>query len=105
MEIEVYWTDSAKKELSRIFKYYQKKVNLKLARRLTNQVVSDTDILKNFPEIGAQEELLKARPQMFRYIISSNYKIIYWFDSEKKRIEIVDVFDTRQNPSKIKRNK
>ncbi len=47
MEIEVYWTDFVKKELNKIFNYYHQKVNLKLARKLTTQIVTDTDILKN----------------------------------------------------------
>ena len=45
--------------------------------------------------------LLKERIQNFRYLIFKNYKIIYWFNKEKNWIEIVDVFDTRQNPPKI----
>jgi|SRR5699024_2725871 len=105
MEIGIYWTDFAKKELNKIFDYYHQKVNLKLARKLVTQIVSDTDILKTFPEIGAREENLKLRPQKFRYIVSTNYKVIYWLNKEMKRVEIVDVFDTRQSPAKIKRNK
>ena len=38
-------------------------------------------------------------------VLSQNYKIIYWINEEKNRIEIVDIFDTRQNPLKIKREK
>lgn len=49
MEIEIYWTDFAKKELFKIFDYYHQKINLKLARRLATQIVSDIDILKNIP--------------------------------------------------------
>ena len=30
---------------------------------------------------------------------------IYWINTNKNRIEITDVFDTRQNPIKIKRTK
>ncbi len=105
MEIEIYWTDFAKRELNKIFDYYHQKVNLKLARKLTVQIVSDTDILKTFPEIGAREENLKLRPQKFCYIVSTNYKVIYWINRGRKRIEIVDVFDTRQNPKKITRQK
>jgi plasmid stabilization system protein ParE len=49
MEIEIYWTDFAKKELNKIFDYFRQKVNLKPARKLTTQIVSDTDILKSSP--------------------------------------------------------
>lgn len=50
MEIEIYWTDFAKKEFNKIFNYYHQKINLKLARKLTTQIVLDTDILKTFPK-------------------------------------------------------
>lgn len=105
MEVEVYWTDFAKNELNKIFDFYHHKVNLHLARRIVTQIVLDTNILKSFQEIGAIEENLKMRPQIFRYIVSSNYKIIYWHNNEGRRIEIIDIFDTRQNPKKISRNK
>lgn len=105
MEIEIYWTDFVKTELNKIFDYYHQRVNLKLARKLTTQIVLDTGILKAFPEIGAREENLKLRPEKFRYIVSSNYKVIYWLNNEIKRVEIVDIFDARQNPDIIKRNK
>jgi mRNA-degrading endonuclease RelE of RelBE toxin-antitoxin system len=41
----------------------------------------------------------------YRYIVCGNYKIIYSVDIEEQLIKIADVFDTRQNPIKIKRNK
>lgn len=98
MALTVYWTDFAKNALKDIFDYHNKKVSLKIARQIAKQIVEKANIVGSFCEIGAIEELLKERPQHFRYILSKNYKIIYW-------VEIVDVFDTRQNPKKIIRNK
>lgn len=105
MELIVYWTDFAKSELKSIFEYNKEKVSLKIAAQIAKQIVEKANTLKNFPEIGAIEELLKDKPQNFRYIVSTNYKVIYWFNKSKNRIEVMDVFDTRQNPTKIKRNK
>lgn len=45
------------------------------------------------------------RPQEFRYLIATNYKIIYYINDEKQRIVIANVFDTRQNPDKIQETK
>ena len=56
-------------------------------------------------EIGQKEELLLDRKENFRYLVFKKYKIIYWFNKDKNRIEISDVFDARQNPIKIKRQK
>jgi len=56
-------------------------------------------------EIGQKEELLIERKEEFRYLVFKNYKIIYWFNIVKNRVEITDVFDARQNPIKLKRQK
>ena len=61
--------------------------------------------LKIQPRIGQEEEILKSRKQEFRYLVYKNYKVIYWINEKENRIEINDVFDTRQNPTKIKRTK
>lgn len=42
---------------------------------------------------------------MYRYLVCDNYKISYSVDVELKLIKIADVFDTRQNPVKMKRTK
>lgn len=105
MELKVYWTDFAKRALKNIFYFHKEKVNCKIAQNITNQIVVTVDKLKTFPEMGAVEELLQSRPENFRYIITTNYKVIYWINKPKKRIEIIDVFDTRQNPVKISRKK
>ena len=105
MELKVYWTDFAKSELKNIFDFHKNSVNVRIAQQIAEQIVATANGLGNFPEIGVVEELLQNRSENFRYIISTNYKIIYWVNKTKKRIEIVDVFDTRQNPIKMTRNK
>jgi plasmid stabilization system protein ParE len=105
MELIIYWTDFAKNELKNIFNYHKEKASLKIARKIILNIIKITNDLSKFPEMGAQENLLIERPQNFRYLISTNYKIIYWINHKKNRIEIVDIFDTRQNPVKISRKK
>lgn len=43
--------------------------------------------------MGQLEELLKDRTQKIRYLIPTNFKIIYWIKIEKSQIKIVDDFD------------
>ena len=81
-----------------------KKAGLKIANQISKELITRTDSLSAFPKIGAVEEFLLERPQKFRYVISKNYKIIYWINNKEKRIEISDVFDTRQNPEKLQNN-
>ncbi|WP_026903744.1 type II toxin-antitoxin system RelE/ParE family toxin [Pedobacter glucosidilyticus] len=102
---EVYWTNFAKKELKKIFEYYKENANQEFAETLTTNIVQETVKLKKHPLLGQEEELLTDRPQDFRYLLYKNYKIIYWINSVKNRIEISDIFDCRQNPEKLGRNK
>ena len=104
MELKIYWTDFSKKELQSIFEYYKENASLKVAKRLTTGIAKETLKLSKQPEIGQIEELLVDRPNEFRYLVYKNYKIIYWINKSEKRIEINDVFDSRQNPIKIERS-
>lgn len=38
----------------------------------------------------------------YRYLVEGNYKIVYKVYNEEKEILISTVFDTRQNPTKLK---
>ncbi|AQX84220.1 type II toxin-antitoxin system RelE/ParE family toxin [Elizabethkingia bruuniana] len=105
MAIKIFWTDFAKKELKKIFDYYKVKAGSKVSIKLITNIIESTEILIFQTDIGQKEELLLDRIQNFRYLVYKNYKIIYWHNKEKNRIEISDVFDARQNPIKIKRRK
>lgn len=105
MELMIYWTAFSKNELKNIFNYYKEEAGLKVAKNLVSGIAKETLKLKKNPTIGQKEEFLKNRPEEFRYLVYKNYKIIYLIHSEKNTIEIFDVFDTRQNPSKMERIK
>mgnify|MGYP000843956238 FL=1 len=105
MELEIYWTDFSKKELKNIFNYYKEKASLNVAKTIVNGITTEAKKLIKQPTIGQEEELLENDSRNFRYLVSTNYKIVYWINLEKNRIEIFDVFDTRQSPIKMKRTK
>ena len=105
MGLKIYWTNYSEKELQKIFEYYRKKASFRVAKKLIDGIYNETLKLRKQPEIGQIEELLKGRKQDFRYLIFKNYKVIYWVNTKENWIEINDVFDTRQNPPKIKRTK
>lgn len=101
--MKIFWTDFSKNELRNIFNYHKEIANLKIARKLVTSITEEVLILQSQTEIGQREENLKDREQDFRFILHKNYKVIYWHNIKKNRVEITDVFDTRQNPKKIKR--
>ncbi len=103
MELTVFWTEFAKDKLDDIFEYYKlKSKSAKVAKKVVDSIVDQTIGLEKQPNIGQKEELLSDRPQGFRYLVFKSYKIIYWINEPKNRIDITHVFDTRQNPSKIR---
>jgi toxin ParE1/3/4 len=101
MALTLYWTDFAKFALRDIFDYYKKKAGIRISQKLIEGLVKSTEILSNQPLTGQIEELLSDRTECFRYLVFKNYKIIYWLNQATNSIEIVDVFDTRQNPSQL----
>jgi len=103
MALRIYWTDFSRSELKGIFDYYKQNAGTRITRRLVEGIISEAEKLCEQPLIGQIEELLSERTEGFRYLVHRNYKIIYWINREMNRIEIADIFDTRQNPLKMKR--
>ncbi len=101
MELEVYWLELAENKLEDIYSYYQIKVSKRVAENLVNGIVDTTIGIEKQPEIGQVETSLEHREQEFRYLVFKNYKIVYWINYDFRRIEIANVFDTRQDPDKI----
>ena len=100
MGLEIYWTVFANKELKSIYKYYRNNAGKIISRNILSKITNSVTILKNFPEIGQVEPDLDDLVPKIRYLITSNYKILYRVVSDKNRVEILDIFDTRQEPGK-----
>lgn len=66
-----------------------------------SEIVDKTINLNKNPEMGSVENLSANRPQNFRYLVSGNYKIIYYTNRETEKIITSNIFDTRQNPDKL----
>jgi len=105
MEVKIYWTDFAKRQLQDIFDYYNENASLRVAEKLVEGIVDESFKLERQPEIGQEEALLTGYDFTYRYIIYKSYKIVYMIDFNRNTVEIHDVFDTRQNPIKINRKK
>jgi hypothetical protein len=75
-------------------------VSITIAYKMRDNILATAAQLKKHSHIGQIEELLKDMEGSHRYIVKDNYKIIYKIQANT--IYITDVFDTRQNPDKIK---
>ena len=101
--MKIIWTDFAIENLKDIFDYYSIKTNKKVAHKIRKQIFESTRQLKDNPESGQGEFHLEKLNKKHRYLVCGNYKIIYRFF--ENQIIISDIFDARQYPEKIKRNK
>ncbi len=105
MGYTVIWSELSEELIDEIFDYYQRKTkSYEIAKGIIEKILYAPDILINNPNIGQREPLLEDKEIEYRYIITSNYKLIYYVNEIKKTINIADVFDTRQNPQKLRRN-
>jgi len=103
VELEVFWLEFAESKLEDIYSYYSIKASEAIAKKLIIGIIETTIGIENHPEIGQIEKNLINRRQKFRYLIYRNYKIIYWVNYEQGRVEIANIFDTRQDPDKMKK--
>lgn len=104
MEFKIIWSEFAETQLDKIYIFYEKKANYRVATRLVKGIINEPKKLLKAPDIGQEEGLLKERSNQYRYLVFKNYKLIYSVDRKNGFIKIADVFDTRQNPIKIKRS-
>jgi len=105
MDFKIIWSDFSETQLDEIYEYYVKKASLKVAAKIVTGIIKESEKLIKASFIGQEEELLKDREIEYRYLVFKNYKVIYSVDEQIGFIKIADVFDTRQNPPKIKRTK
>ncbi len=103
MKFVIIWSEFAQKQLDEIYDFYSQGADTRTATKLILRIINVPNKLLKSPLIGQRESLLKERTIEYRYLVFKNYKIIYSVDSSKGFIKISDVFDTRQNPSKLKR--
>lgn len=97
---QVIWTNFAISELKNIFLYYRMVAGNKVANKIKKSIFDITKPLAQHPFISAVEENLTNLKQGHRYLVSGNYKIIYKVTDND--VYVTDIFDCRQNPTKIK---
>ncbi len=69
-------------------------------RRIRAAVIKKAMLLRTHPQLGQEEPSLKLLNLGHRYLVEGNYKIIYRLIDQE--VFITDVFDTRQDPRKMK---
>ncbi|MFM1875064.1 MAG: hypothetical protein RL266_801 [Bacteroidota bacterium] len=101
-KVRVIWTRSALNELRNIYDYYLENVGHQMAENIRTNVLMATGQLSSEPRSGIPEPSLSNEAKQYRSVIRGHYKVIYRMEGDS--VMVVDVFDTRQDPPKIKRH-
>ncbi len=96
---KILWTDTAKMSLKLIFDYHKKNTNSSVANKIRRQIFNDVKLLRTGLFLSTKEPLLLDFEKEYRYLVSRNYKIIYFVDADNIIISLI--FDTRQSPQKL----
>ena len=95
MALEVVWTENAIQDYKLVIDYLLLEWSLPVAEKFAENLDKRIDVLSRFPNIGiASKKDLSIRS----IVITKHNKLYYRLLSEK--IEILNIFDTRQNPQK-----
>ncbi len=95
----VIWTLPALASLRDIHEFI-KKDSPTGAKKVITELVAVGNALSTLPARNPIEPLLAEEPIIYRSAVKSNYKVIYTIEQES--VMIVDVFDTRRDPSRLK---
>jgi addiction module RelE/StbE family toxin len=95
--IQILWDNQAKADLKLIFEY----IKLKSPQGAKN-VIRDIVIQSKSIHFTEQYQVDEFLGEPYRRMVVRNYKIIYKIQSETE-IRILQIFDTRQNPIKLKK--
>lgn len=99
--LNVVWTEPAKKDIQNIFDYLDQ-ISPVIADNQIDRIINRIDLLEQgYPNIGQREPLLESKKADYRYLVQDHYKIIYHQANYDMIIDMI--FDTRQNPVKMKK--
>jgi len=93
MKVDI--TDPAEESIQKIYRLYPEEV----ADRVIGDVLDRAETLSELANRGRIVDELRPMNEEHRYILEGNYKIIY--KQESDIVYVTDVFDMRQDPSKI----
>lgn len=100
VKTEIEWTKVALKNVKQIHAFYKRTAGTETANKIVELVFQTTQQLKAQDSIGQKQENLEHLNLGHRYLLSGHNKIIYV--KKENTIYITHVFDTRQNPKKLK---
>lgn len=98
--MKLVYTEQAIISLEEALEFIAPKVSYEKLIKIRNRILDAADTLLSQPQQGQTEPYLTHLSLGHRRLIEGNYKINYRV--EREYIYITDIFDSRQNPDKMK---
>jgi plasmid stabilization system protein ParE len=100
MKLSVEISVSAQKKIVAIFDYLDARWSERIRINFAKKLHTTFDVISSHPESFPKSEIQKS---VYKCVLTKQTTIFYRFNS--KKITIVSIFDTRQDPNKIKKIK
>ena len=96
--MKIRWLEPAKSDIKTIHDFYAKDKSIKVANKISNEIVQASRSLTKFPNMASVEtELTDKRGKEYRsLLVRKHYKVIYFIDGDF--IYIAAVWDCRTDP-------
>ena len=98
--MKVVWSAWALQQLDEIHAWYTAEASPTVADRIVSEILAVTSLLQQFPFGGQVEPWSGHQGLGHRRVVVGSYQVVYRVLEEEVRI--VDVFDARQDPGKMK---
>ncbi|HEX9826473.1 MAG TPA: type II toxin-antitoxin system RelE/ParE family toxin [Flavobacteriaceae bacterium] len=98
MSRKVIISKTAEKKLDKLFVYLIEKWSVTVKKEFVEKLDSSIEIIQNQPEIFPKSKKGKG---LRKCLITKQTTLYYRYNSE--RINIVTIFDTRQNPKRLEK--
>ncbi len=98
MSRKVIISKTAEKKLDKLFDYLIEKWSITVKKEFVEKLDSSIEIIQNQPKIFPESKTGKG---LRKCVITKQTTLYYRYNSQ--RINIVTIFDTRQNPKRLKK--
>lgn len=98
--MKLLFTQQAVESLEEALNFISTEVSESKLEEIRDEIINKAALLINYPNMGKKEEYLEHLNLGHRALIQGNYKIIYRV--QQNTIFVTDIFDTRQNPKKMR---
>ncbi len=99
--MKVFLSESAERKLLKLNDFLLENWNLKVRNDFIKKLTSKIEQISNQPESCPQSSEFRG---LFKCIVTKQTTLYYRVNLDRKEIEIITIFDTRQNPDLLEKD-